>query len=237
LVIVTGPPGTGKSSTLAALIDHINRNQRKHILTIEDPIEYRHHNHQSLVTQREIGRNTPNFVQALHGALREDPDVIMVGEMRDTETISLALTAAATGQLVFGTLHTMSATQTIDRILDSFDGERQNQVRLMLSDSLKAVLAQRLIKRADGAGRVLALEILIGTQPVAALIRDRKTFQLPMVIQTGRKEGMQTMDDSVLQLVRSGVVAPENATAHVSNRELMSGRGNPPAAEPGLKAA
>jgi twitching motility protein PilT len=189
------------------------------------------------VTQREIGRNTPNFVQALHGALREDPDVIMVGEMRDTETMSLALTAAATGQLVFGTLHTMSATQTVDRILDSFDGERQNQVRLMLSDSLKAVLAQRLIKRADGAGRVLALEVLIGTQPVAALIRDRKTFQLPMVIQTGRKEGMQTMDDSVLQLVRSGVVAPENATAHVSNRDVVSARGAPPAAEPGLKAA
>ena len=146
LVIVTGPPGTGKSSTLAAILDHINRTQKKHILTIEDPIEYRHANKSCLITQREIGRNTPSFSKALHGALREDPDVIMVGEMRDVETMSLAMTAAATGQLVFTTLHTMSATQTVDRILDSFEGEKQAQARLMLSESLKGVLAQRLVR-------------------------------------------------------------------------------------------
>ncbi len=230
LVVVTGPPGTGKSSTLAAIIHHINASQRKHILTIEDPIEFRHQNQLSLVTQREIGRNTPSFVQGLHGALREDPDVIMVGEMRDPDTMALALTAAATGQLVFGTLHTMSAAQTVDRILDSFDGERQSQVRLMLAESMKAVLAQRLIRRKDGQGRSLALEILIGTQPVTALIRERKTFQLASVIQTGRKDGMQSMDDSVLGLVRAGTISIEDAANQVSNRELLGSllRGNAP---------
>ena len=221
LVVVTGPPGTGKSSTLAAMSDHINRTMKKRVLTIEDPIEFRHQNQQSLVTQREIGRNTPTFVQGLHGALREDPDVIMVGEMREPETMALALTAAATGQLVFGTLHTMSAAQTIDRILDSFDGERQVQVRLMLSESLKAVLAQRLIKRKDGKGRSLALEILIGTPAVASLVREKKTFQLGSVIQTGRKEGMQSIDESILNLARNGVISPEDAAPHLSNRELL----------------
>ncbi len=221
LVVVTGPPGTGKSSTLAALINHINRTQKKHILTLEDPIEYRHENQQSLVTQREIGRNTPSFVQGLHGALREDPDVIMVGEMRDTDTMALAITAAATGQLVFATLHTMSAAQTVDRILDSFEGERQAQVRLMMSESLKAVLAQRLLRRKDGAGRVLALEVLTSTQPVQALIREKKTFQLGSVIQTGRKDGMQTMDESILHLVRTGAIHAEDAANHLSNRELL----------------
>ena len=221
LVVVTGPPGTGKSSTLAALIDHINRTRRRHILTIEDPIEYRHQNKLCLITQREIGRNTPTFAKALHGALREDPDVIMVGEMRDVETMALAMTAASTGQLVFATLHTMSATQTVDRILDSFDGERQSQARLMLSESLKGVLAQRLLRRRDGRGRTLGLEVLIGTPAVAALIREKKTFQLQSVIQTGRKEGMQTMDEAVLALVRDGTVAPEDAIAHLSSRDLL----------------
>jgi twitching motility protein PilT len=222
LIVVTGPPGTGKSSTLAALVDQINRTRRKHILTIEDPIEFRHHNRESLVTQREVGRNTPSFAQALRGALREDPDVIMVGEMRDLETMSLAITAAATGQLVFATLHTMSAAQTVDRILDSFQDDRQTQVRLMLAESLKAVLAQRLLKRADGHGRALALEILIGTPAAASLIRERKTFQLGSIIQTGRRDGMQTMDDAVIALVRAGAVTPEDAAPHLSTRDLLA---------------
>jgi len=222
LVLVTGPPGTGKSSTLAALIDHINRSQKKHILTIEDPIEFRHVNQQCLITQREVGRNTPSFAKALHAALREDPDVIMLGEMRDVETMSLAMTAAATGQLVFATLHTMSATQTVDRILDSFDGERQAQARLMLSESLRGVLAQRLLRRADGRGRALALEVLVGTPAVSALVREKKTFQLASVIQTGRKDGMQSMDEALFQLVRDGVVSPTDAAPHLSNPELAS---------------
>jgi twitching motility protein PilT len=221
LVVVTGPPGTGKSSTLAALLDHINRTKKKHILTIEDPIEYRHQNKQCLITQRDVGRNTPSFAKALHGALRQDPDVIMVGEMRDVETMALAMTAAATGQLVFATLHTMSATQTVDRILDSFDGERQAQARLMLSESLKGVLAQRLLRKADGRGRVLALEVLVGTPAVSALIREKKTFQLQSVIQTGRKDGMQSMDEAVMQLVREGQVSVADATPHLSSKDLL----------------
>lgn len=225
LVVVTGPPGTGKSSTLAAMVDHINRTCRRHILTIEDPIEYRHQNRLSLVTQREVGRNTPSFAQALRGALREDPDVILVGELRDPETMALAITAAATGQLVFGTLHTMSAAQTVDRILDSFDGEKQAQVRLMLAESLRGVMAQRLLRRQDGRGRVLALEILMGNPAVSALIRERKTYQIGSVIQTGKREGMMTMDDSVLALFREGMVSPEEAAPHLSSRDLL-----PPAA-------
>jgi twitching motility protein PilT len=235
LVLVTGPPGTGKSSTLAAMVDHINRTAQKHILTIEDPIEYRHSNHKSLVTQREVGRNSPSFAQALRGALREDPDVILVGELRDPETMQLAITAAATGQLVFGTLHTMSASQTIDRILDSFEGEKQAQVRLMLSESLRGVLAQRLLRRTDGRSRALALEVLVSNGAVASLIREKKTFQLPSVIQTGKKEGMQTMDESVLALVREGAVDVDEAAAHVTSRELLASAA--PQTRPGLKAA
>jgi twitching motility protein PilT len=226
LVLVTGPPGTGKSSTLAAMIDHINRTQARHILTLEDPIEYRHANQRSLITQREVPRHTPSFAQGLKAALREDPDVILVGEMRDPETMALAITAAATGQLVLGTLHTMNAPQTVDRILDTFDGERQTQVRLMLAESLKGVFAQRLLRRADGHGRILALEILTGNTAVASLIREKKTFQLGSVIQTGRKDGMQSMDDALLTLVRGGVVTPEDAASHLTNRELLGGRGD-----------
>ena len=221
LVLVTGPPGTGKSSTLAAMVDHINRTQARHILTLEDPIEYRHANQRSLVTQREVPRHTPSFAHGLEAALREDPDVILVGEMRDPETMTLAITAAATGQLVLGTLPTMSAAQTVDRILDSFEGERQSQVRLMLAESLKAVLAQRLIRRADGHGRILALEVLIGNSAVAALIREKKTFQLGSVIHTGKRDGMQSMDEAVLTLVRGGVVTSEDAAIHLSNRDLL----------------
>jgi twitching motility protein PilT len=237
LVLVTGPPGTGKSSTLASMVDHINRSVRRHILTLEDPIEFRHENIQSLVTQREIGRHTPSFSRGLHAALREDPDVILVGELRDPESISLALTAAATGQLVFGTLHTMSAGQTVDRILDTFEGERQTQVRLMLSECLKGVLAQRLLRRADGRGRVLALEILVGNNAVASLIRERKTFQLPSVIQTGKREGMQTMDESVTGLLRAGVIAADEAALHLSSRDLMPAGGSAAPAAAAARAA
>ncbi len=233
LVLVTGPPGSGKSSTLAAMIDHINRTQRKHILTLEDPIEYRHANKTALVTQREIGRNTPSFNQGLRAALRQDPDVILVGELRDPETMALAISAAATGQLVFGTLHTMSASQTVDRILDSFEGEKQAQVRYMLSESLKGVLAQRLLRRKDGGGRMLALEVLVANQAVAALIRERKTFQLPSVIQTGKREGMQTMDESLVAHVRAGNISTEEATPHMVVREMLGTAG----ADPRAKAA
>jgi len=237
LVLVTGPPGTGKSSTLAALIDHINCTRRKHIVTIEDPIEFRHPNKLSLVTQREVGRNTPSFAQALRAVLREDPDVIMVGEMRDQETMALALTAAATGQLVFGTLHTMSAIQTVDRVLDSFDGERQAQVRLMLAESLRGVVAQRLLRRTDGLGRALALELLLGNPAVSALIRERKTFQLPTVMTTGKREGMRSMDDSVYSLLREGVIDFAEASMHVINREGLDAFGGPNHEQPPLRDA
>ena len=234
LVLVTGPPGTGKSTTLAALVDHINAHERRHILTIEDPIEYRHSHRLSLVTQREVGRNTPSFAQGLRAALREDPDVILVGELRDQETLQLAITAAATGRLVFGTLHTMSAAQTVERIIDSFDGEKQTQVRFMLAESLKGVLAQRLLRLRDHSGRALALEVLIGTPPVAALIRERKTFQLGSVMQTGRRDGMQTLDDSVLAMVRAGLVSPDEAALHVSSRDLLPiGEGSEASSERG----
>jgi twitching motility protein PilT len=221
LILVTGPPGTGKSSTLASLLDQINRTKRKHIVTIEDPIEFRHQNQMSLVTQREVGRNTPSFAQALRAVLREDPDIIMVGEMRDAETMALALTAAATGQLVFGTLHTMNAIQTVDRVLDSFDGERQAQVRFMLAESLRAVIAQRLLRSADGGTRVLATELLVGNPAVTSLIREKKTFQLPTVMQTGKREGMRSMDDSVLALLREGLIDYAEAATHIVNRESL----------------
>jgi len=221
LVIVTGPPNSGKSTTLAAMLDHINRNQRKHVLTIEDPIEYRHTARMSMITHREIGRHAPSFERALRAALREDPDVLMIGEMRDPETMALALTAAATGQLVFATLHTPSASQSIDRILDSFDGDRQAQVRLLLAESLRCVIAQRLLRRADVPGRVLALEVLVGTYAVSALIRERKTYQLPSVMQTARRDGMQTLDDALVRLVREGIVTQEEASVYLTMREPL----------------
>ena len=211
LILVTGPPGSGKSTTLAALIDHINNRQRRHIITIEDPIEYVHQNRHCLINQREVGTHTPSFSSALHAALREDPDTILVGEMRDFETISLALTAAQTGQLVLGTLHTISAAETVERIIDSYPPDMQMQARGALSSSLRAVIAQRLLKRADDSGRIAAVEILLGNNAVSALIRERKMHQIPSVMQTSRKHGMQTMDDALQAHVTQGVVALEEA--------------------------
>ncbi len=210
LVLVTGPTGSGKSTTLAAMIDYINHNKKGHILTIEDPIEFVHQSHNCLVNQREVGRHTQSFNNALRSALREDPDVVLVGEMRDVETISLALTAAETGHLVFGTLHTSSAAKTIDRIIDVFPAGEKEMVRAMLSESLQGVIAQRLLKRPQG-GRAAAYEIMIGTLAIRNLIREAKVPQIYGMIQTGREAGMMTMDQSLENLVSQGVVDRKTA--------------------------
>jgi twitching motility protein PilT len=209
LVVVTGAPGSGKSSTLAALIDHINTTQRKHIITIEDPIEFVHRNKESLVNQREVGRHTKTFASALRSALREDPDIVLVGEMRDRETIALALTAAEVGQLVFATLHTASAAQTVNRIVDVFPADEQEQARTVLAESLRGVIAQRLIRRADRDGRIAAVELLFVTPAIASLIREKKTQQITSAMQVGRKEGMQLMEDAIAALAREGKIAAE----------------------------
>ena len=207
---MTGPTGSGKSTTLAAMIDYVNRNHKGHILTIEDPIEFVHHSRNCLINQREVGRDTKSFSDALRSALREDPDVVLVGEMRDVETISLALTAAETGHLVFGTLHTSSAAKTIDRIIDVFPGGEKEMVRAMLSESLQGVIAQRLLKK-TGGGRVAAYEIMIGTPAIRNLIREAKVPQIYGMIQTGKEAGMATMDQSLEELVSRGVVEREVA--------------------------
>ena len=210
LVLVTGPTGSGKSTTLAAMIDYVNRNHKGHILTIEDPIEFVHQSRNCLINQREVGRDTKSFSDALRSALREDPDVVLVGEMRDMETISLALTAAETGHLVFGTLHTSSAAKTIDRIIDVFPGGEKEMVRAMLSESLQGVVAQRLLKK-TGGGRAAAYEIMIGTPAIRNLIREAKVPQIYGMIQTGKEAGMATMDQSLEDLVSRGVVDREVA--------------------------
>jgi len=219
LVVVTGPPGSGKSTTLAALLHYINSTQQNHIITIEDPVEYVHPNLKCLVNQREVGRSARTFASALRAALREDPNIIMVGEMRDLETMSLAITAAETGQLVLATLHTASAPQTVDRIIDAFPDEKQAQIRTMLADSLRGVVAQRLVRRADGKGRLAAVEILFGTVAVSSLIRERKTFQLGTLMQTGRKDGMALLDNVLMQYVRDGLVTPQEAVRNANVKE------------------
>lgn len=211
LVLVTGPTGSGKSTTLAAMIDYCNKNRRDHIVTIEDPIEFRHSRINCIVNHREVGLHTRSFAAALRGALREDPDIILIGEMRDLETISLALEAASTGHLVFATLHTQSAMKTVDRIIDAFPTNAQEQVRSTLADTLKGVLCQTLFKRIDARGLAAAIEILVGTPACANLIREAKTHQLTSVIQTGRKLGMQTLDDAIEALLLKRVISADEA--------------------------
>lgn len=210
LVVVTGPTGSGKSTTLAALIDHINTHQKKHIITIEDPVEFVHPNKRCLINQREVGVHTKSFKSALKAALREDPDIVLLGEMRDLETIAIAMETAETGHLVFGTLHTSSAPSTIDRIIDQFPTDQQNQIRTMLSVSLKGVIAQMLCKK-KGGGRAAALEVMIGVPAIANLIREGKIFQIPSVMQTSRNLGMRLMNDSLLDLVKTGKVEADEA--------------------------
>jgi twitching motility protein PilT len=211
LVLITGVTGSGKSTTLAAMIDLINHNRTEHIITIEDPIEYAHEHDMCIINQRELGRNTKSFSQALRAALREDPDIILVGEMRDLETISMAITAAETGHLVLSTLHTSSAPKTIDRIIDVFTPHQQEQVRVQLSETLKAVVTQQLIPRINGTGRVLAMEIMINSHAIANLIREGKTYQIYSVMQTSRQQGMQTMDQALKTLVRYRKISYEEA--------------------------
>src|SRR4026208_1112803 len=211
LVLVTGPTGSGKSTTLAAMVDYANKNRKDHILTVEDPIEFVHESKNALINHREVGIHTKSFAAALKGALREDPDIILVGELRDLETIELALTAASTGHLVFGTLHTASAAKTVDRMIDVFPAEQQNKIRATLSESLKGVIAQNLFKRIDKKGRVAALEILVFTTAVANLVREGKTHQIPGMIQVGKKIGNQPLDDAIMEHLRKKRISPEEA--------------------------
>jgi twitching motility protein PilT len=211
LVLVTGPTGSGKSTTLAAVLDYANKNRRDHVITIEDPIEFVHESKNCLVNHREVGLHTQSFSTALRGALREDPDIILVGEMRDLETIELAITAANTGHLVFGTLHTQSAAKTVDRIIDVFPSEQQNKIRATLSESLRGVVAQNLFKRVDKKGRVAALEVLVFTTAIANLVREGKTHQLPGMIQVGKKLGNQPLDDSIMDHLKMRRISPEEA--------------------------
>ncbi|MEZ9867123.1 MULTISPECIES: type IV pilus twitching motility protein PilT [unclassified Vibrio] len=220
LVLVTGPTGSGKSTTLAAMVDYVNRNHNKHILTIEDPIEFVHTNNKCLVNQREVHRDTHSFKAALRSALREDPDVILVGELRDQETISLALTAAETGHLVFGTLHTSSAAKTIDRIIDVFPGSDKDMVRSMLSESLRSVIAQKLLKRVGG-GRVACHEIMMATSAIRNLIREDKVAQMYSIIQTGAAHGMQTMEQNAKQLMAQGLVDSEEVEKKIEIETSM----------------
>ena len=219
MVLVTGPTGSGKSTTLAAMVNHKNETELGHVLTVEDPIEFVHESKKCLINQREIGPHTLSFANALRSALREDPDEILVGEMRDLETIRLAMTAAETGHLVFGTLHTSSAAKTIDRIIDVFPAEEKEMVRAMLSESLRAVISQSLLKTKDGSGRVAAHEIMIGTPAIRNLIREAKVAQMYSAIQTGQAFGMQTLDQNLTELVKRNIVSVEEARSKAANKE------------------
>jgi len=223
LCLVTGPTGSGKSTTLAAMVDYRNQAERGHILTIEDPIEFVHRSKSSLVSQRELGPHTHSFANALRSAMREDPDVVLVGELRDLETIRLALTAAETGHMVFATLHTSSAPKTIDRIIDVFPAAEKDMVRSMLSESLTAVISQTLIKTADGTGRVAAYEIMLGTTAIRNLIRENKVPQMVSVMQTASREGMQTLDSHLQQLVKSRKITQQSALEKCNNKKLFGG--------------
>ena len=223
IVLVTGPTGSGKSTTLAAMVDYINENEMGHILTVEDPIEFVHTSKKCLINQREVGPHTLSFQNALRSALREDPDVILVGEMRDLETIRLALTAAETGHLVFGTLHTSSAAKTVDRIVDVFPAAEKDMVRSMLSESLRAVISQTLCKTKDEQGRVAAHEIMIGTPAIRNLIRENKVAQMYSSIQTGQNIGMQTLDQNLQDLVRRNIISAAEARGKAANKESIMG--------------
>lgn len=221
LIIFTGPTGCGKSTSLAACIDYINEYKEQHIITVEDPIEYYHSSRNCLINQRELGANTHSFANALRSALREDPDVILVGEMRDLETISLALTAAETGHLVFATLHTSSAAKTIDRIIDIFPASQKQQVRSMLAESLEAVVAQKLLPQKGGVGRVVACEVMVANVAVRNLIREDKIYQIPSVIQSGGKSGMQSLDQDLQRLMHKGMIDREIAALVAENSKLF----------------
>jgi twitching motility protein PilT len=230
MVIVTGPTGSGKSTTLAAMVNHINQNRNMHIITIEDPIEFSHPSINSMIQQRQVGIQAKTFAQALRAALRESPDIVLVGEMRDLETISQAISAAETGHLVFGTLHTNSAAKTIDRIIDVFPADAQDSIRSMLSGTLRAVIAQQLLKTADGEGRVAVQEIMTVNMGIAGLIREAKTSQIPSFITMGSKEGMQSMDQHLLSLVQEGRISVEAAFERCISPSTLTRAGlNPPA--------
>src|SRR5437763_5700713 len=221
LILVTGSVGSGKSTTLAAMVDQVNQERHEHIITLEDPIEYIFEAKGCHITQREVHTHTASFAAALRGALREDPDVIMVGEMRDLETISLAITASETGHLVLGTLHTGNASRTLDRLLDVFPVDQQEQIRVMVSESLRGIISQQLVPRPDGLGRVLALETLTNTPAVANVIREAKTYMLPGIIQTGKKQGMQLMDDALVELFKDGYISAEEAYARADQKQIV----------------